>query len=122
MMNRQKSSRLQLGTYVVAVPVIAVLLWVFTLGNATGQEDVGDGPGRHADTTARDSTWIKPRKVNPREALYIIDGEERDYSAVEEIDPTNIESITVWKDKSAIEKYGKKGAKGVIEVRAKKRD
>ena len=37
-----------------------------------------------------------------------------------EIDPDSIESINVLKGKSAQEKYGDKGANGVIEIVTKK--
>lgn len=51
--------------------------------------------------------------------LYIVDGKEYDGS-LDDINPNNIESISVLKDDSAIKKYGKKGENGVIEIMLKK--
>jgi len=62
---------------------------------------------------------IKGKTKNP--PLYIVDGVEfnRDKS-INDIDPDEIESMNVIKDKSAIEKYGKKAKHGVIEITTKK--
>lgn len=47
--------------------------------------------------------------------LYFVDGKEFT-GDLNEINPNNIESISVWKDQSAIAKYGKKGKNGVVEI------
>jgi TonB family protein len=52
--------------------------------------------------------------------LIIVDGKEVEKSKLEEIDPKSIDSITVIKDKPAIEKYGDKGKNGVIVITLKK--
>ena len=51
--------------------------------------------------------------------LYILDGKE--ITTFEGLDPKSIESISVLKDKSAIEIYGKKGENGVIIITSKKK-
>jgi|WetSurSiteA1Bulk_404760.scaffolds.fasta_scaffold01057_4 TonB family protein len=51
-------------------------------------------------------------KTNP---LVVIDG-VKSKKGVEEIDPSTIASITVLKDESATNKYGKEGKDGVIEI------
>ncbi|WP_242132110.1 M56 family metallopeptidase [Aestuariivivens marinum] len=55
-----------------------------------------------------------------RKALFIIDGKEETYTGLENLDPNTIESITVLKNKAAIEKYGDKGKNGVIIITTKK--
>jgi hypothetical protein len=50
--------------------------------------------------------------------LYLLDGKE--VTDIKSINSNDIESITVWKDKHAIERYGDKGKNGVIDIRTKK--
>src|SRR5690606_2894672 len=52
-------------------------------------------------------------------ALIMIDGEERDSTALNAVPPNRIEAIYVWKGDQAKEKFGKKGANGVVEVTTK---
>ena len=54
--------------------------------------------------------------------LYIIDGREMaNGDSLKIIDPHNIESVSIVKDKSAIEIYGKKAENGVIIITMKKK-
>ena len=56
------------------------------------------------------------------EPLYIIDGKEMaNGDSLKIIDPHNIESVSIVKDKSAIEIYGKKAENGVIIITMKKK-
>jgi hypothetical protein len=58
---------------------------------------------------------------NFQNPIYVIDGEiMKEGDDINKIKPENIASITVLKDKSAVEKYGEKGKNGVIEVTLKK--
>ena len=50
-------------------------------------------------------------------SLYLVNGVEKSQSEFEKIDPKSIESISVWKGKDAIEKYGEKGHDGVLDVK-----
>ena len=52
--------------------------------------------------------------------LFIIDGKEVTKEKIRDLNPKQIESLTVLKDKSAIEKYGDKGKNGVIVIKTKK--
>ncbi len=54
-----------------------------------------------------------------KQPLLIIDGKEVNYSELDKIDPEQVESIDVLKDKAAIEKYGEKGKSGVVMVKTK---
>lgn len=54
-----------------------------------------------------------------KKPLILVDGKITDIS-IQQIDPETIESISVWKDKTATDKYGDKGKDGVIEIRLKK--
>ena len=58
-------------------------------------------------------------KINP---LYIIDGKEiTEEDIIRNLKPEDVDSITVLKDKGAVEKYGDKGKNGVIEIYLKKK-
>jgi len=54
--------------------------------------------------------------------LFIIDGKEVTKDQFVDLKPDSIESVTVLKDKSAIEKYGDKGKDGVIIIKTKKKN
>ncbi|MDI3320079.1 M56 family metallopeptidase [Pinibacter soli] len=58
--------------------------------------------------------------INSSTLLYILDGKEINEKDFKTINPNNIESITVWKDSLAIEKFGDKGKNGVIDIVTKK--
>ncbi|MCA5003917.1 TonB-dependent receptor plug domain-containing protein [Sphingobacterium sp. WQ 366] len=60
-------------------------------------------------------------KEQTARVLFIIDGVEKrkDYN-LEDLDPNDIESMNVLKDKSATAVYGDKGKDGVIEIKTKK--
>ncbi len=67
------------------------------------------------NATKNKTIKFKGKTKNP--PLYIIDGSKMDKSMnINDIDPADIESITVLKDESAIEKYGKEAKNGVIEI------
>jgi TonB-dependent SusC/RagA subfamily outer membrane receptor len=65
-------------------------------------------------------TVIGYAKPSGNPPLYIVNGKEWTAEAFKKVKPENIESITVWKDKKAIEKYGEKGRNGVLVVELKK--
>jgi TonB-dependent SusC/RagA subfamily outer membrane receptor len=51
--------------------------------------------------------------------LIIIDGIITGYKSIDDIDPGDIRSVTILKDKKATERYGVKGKDGVIEITMK---
>ena len=55
------------------------------------------------------------------EPLFVIDGKVQPGKKMNDLNPDEIESISVLKDASAVEKYGKKAANGVIEITMKKK-
>ena len=55
------------------------------------------------------------------EPLVVIDGKVyKDTKKLEGLDPGRIESMSILKDASAVEKYGRKARNGVIEITTKK--
>jgi TonB-dependent SusC/RagA subfamily outer membrane receptor len=62
------------------------------------------------------SPWLRIEEgdIQP---LYIVD--DKEVSSLEGLNPDNIESISVFKDKTAVETYGEKGKNGVIVIKTK---
>jgi beta-lactamase regulating signal transducer with metallopeptidase domain len=58
----------------------------------------------------------KAKKKIPENVLYVIDGTVTSVEDVKKLEPDQIKSINVWKDKAATDKYGAAGANGVIEI------
>ncbi len=67
-------------------------------------------------TPATNTVQIRGEKADS--VLVILDGKEG--PKLKDINPDTIESISVLKDKAALEKYGEKGRYGVIEITSKK--
>ncbi len=57
----------------------------------------------------------KKKDNHPTDPLLLIDGKESS-KKVKDIDPEEIQSVSVWKGEKAAEKYGRKGENGVIEI------
>ena len=56
------------------------------------------------------------KKKIPTNVLYVVNGTVTSNDEVKQLEPNQIKSINVWKDKAATEKYGAAGANGVIEI------
>lgn len=59
----------------------------------------------------------KNGKVVSNQPLVLVDGIK---TKVGSIDQSNVQSVNVWKDKEAIDKYGEEGKNGVVEITTKK--
>jgi len=69
---------------------------------------------------ANDNISISGKKG--KDPLYIVDDKEITKEQLADVKPDMIESVTVLKDKSAIEKYGDKGKDGVIIIKTKNKN
>ncbi|WP_321316884.1 TonB-dependent receptor plug domain-containing protein [Labilibaculum sp.] len=69
------------------------------------------------EINSKGSEFKDPIKID--NAIYIIDGKKLSKKESEKINPDSIESITVLKGEPALEKYGKKGKNGVVEMTSK---
>ena len=74
--------------------------------------------GDKAKNGAVEITTKKHTEI-PSNVLIIVDGKETTKAQINNINPTNIESINVLKNETAIKKYGDKGKNGVIEINTK---
>ncbi len=114
MMNKRKSSTLHLGKYLLAVPVIAVFVLVFTVSRAY-EYDKGDLPSEQLDRgivgVTADTATTEP--------LILVDGEAFE-GALSDLDAETIERIDVLKGKAATDAYGDRGKNGVVLVTSKK--
>ena len=72
------------------------------------------------DTNAPRIILDKPQAELKNQPLYIVDKKLITEDEFKKIDPATIESVSVWKDKDAIDKYGQKGKNGVIDITLKK--
>ena len=63
---------------------------------------------------------IVVRNTNGEVPLYIVNGKETDAEVVHALNPDNIESMEVLKDKSAMSRFGEKAKNGVILMTLKK--
>ncbi|MBX3253660.1 MAG: N-acetylmuramoyl-L-alanine amidase [Chitinophagaceae bacterium] len=53
------------------------------------------------------------------EPIYFIDGKEATKAEVDQLNPNDIEEMSVWKGLNAIEKYGLKAGNGAVDIRTK---
>ncbi|SEK68664.1 M56 family metallopeptidase [Parapedobacter koreensis] len=111
MMNKRRSSNLQLGKYVFAIPAIAVFVLVFTVTRARDEQQL------HQDPLV--IGWDSHTKADEK-PLYILDGKPIDENRLRSVTPESIESISVLKDASETAIYGSRGAHGVILITTKK--
>lgn len=65
------------------------------------------------------SNNILIRNTQEDKVLYVLDGEVIDAEKMRYLDKNKIKSINILKDKSAIEKYGKKAEDGVVKINTK---
>lgn len=64
------------------------------------------------------TTWpVSNDAGKPKAPLYMVDGKE--VVGIQNINPNDIFSISVWKDSSATARFGEKGKNGVIDIRLK---
>lgn len=70
--------------------------------------------------TIKEPQSINIKSKDGKQPLLVIDGVISRDKKIDDIDPNTIQSMSVWKDEKAIEKYGEKGRDGVIEFILKK--
>jgi N-acetylmuramoyl-L-alanine amidase len=79
------------------------------------KEVVLKNPSSSTGAETKKSDIKRNWKDNP--PLFIVDGEEMSKEDIDKIDPATIESIDVLKGTSATDKYGEKGAYGLVEIK-----
>ncbi|RXK58734.1 hypothetical protein ESA94_15195 [Lacibacter luteus] len=88
--------------------------------NTTAAADPGVVTVVGYGTSTNKPATIKLRgKISTDNVLYILDGKEVTAEEVNQMEPNNIQSISVLKDESAVKLYGEKGKNGVIIITTK---
>lgn len=108
MMIRKKSSRYGWAKLLYVVPIVAISL--AATAKTVVDYKVKEGPVSEAPS------------VNPSaddEPLYVIDGNVSSKEEMMKLNPEDIESVTVLKEKSATEMWGSRGANGVVMILTK---
>jgi len=77
------------------------------------------GYGANSDSQKGTTYTTVNKNENATPPLYILNGKEISDKEMKKLDPNSIKSINVLKDKFATEKYGEKGANGVLEITLK---
>lgn len=120
MMLKQKSNPWAKLKYLYVLPLTAIAVVAFARPEISYKlEEVSSAK---INETAPVKEVVVPKKFKREkpshldEPLIIVDGKEVPNGIIANLDPNKIESISVLKDKNAIEKYGEKGKNGVIVI------
>ena len=138
MMTKTKTSKRMKWNYVFALPVLFLAITALSAPKLNAKVVEPEPPvkieivGHNNDTTTIETDpQIKSEtkgeikgittiaKNGESKILYIYDGVKMSNEEIGKINPNNIADITVIKDKSAVEMYGKEGQDGVIIINSK---
>ena len=138
MMTKTKTSKRMKWNYAFALPVLFLSITALSAPKLNAKVVASDPPvkieivGHNNDTTTIETDpQIKSEtkgeikgittiaKNGESRILYIYDGVKMSNEEIGKINPNNIADITVIKDKSAVEMYGKEGEDGVIIINSK---
>lgn len=114
---------------VLALPLVAIVVLVFSI-KLKAQEERRETreKGREERLEIRDERRgsiktsrrnLPPPPTPPMSPMYVIDGQVDENNKHSSIKPEEIESMNILKGTQAKDKYGKKGASGVIEIKTK---
>lgn len=92
---------------------------VSTNVSTSNSNEVSISGNTNVNVSGHSNSGIVIRSSDGTSPLYILDGKEITNEELQKIDPENISSMNVLKGDSAIEKYGKKGKQGVVEITSK---
>ena len=138
MMTKTKTSKRMKWNYAFALPVLFLSITALSAPKLNAKVVASDPPvkieivGYNNDTAIIETDpQIKSEtkgeikgittiaKNGESKILYIYDGVKMSNEEIGKINPNNIADITVIKDKSAVEMYGKEGQDGVIIINSK---
>ena len=138
MMTKTKTSKRMKWNYAFALPVLFLSITALSAPKLNAKVVASDPPVKieivghiNDTTTVKTDPQIKTEtkgeikgittivKDGESRILYIYDGVKMSNEEIGKINPNNIADITVIKDKSAVEMYGKEGEDGVIIINSK---
>ena len=85
-----------------------------------GDDEVNTYVIKSSDDASQFKGKSQVRMRSDLESLIYIDGKKASRKEMNQLDPSEIKTINVWKGDKATEKYGKKAKEGVIEIITKK--
>ena len=118
MMRKPPSTSAKKLAAIVVLPALALFFWAFARPKIRLVTQNKFSITRSVESAAKDakkSKIIKPNKLSP---VVYLDGVE--IESTDNVNPDDIESIDVIKDKTATAVYGEKGKNGVILITSKK--
>jgi TonB family protein len=74
---------------------------------------------KNGDLILKEPQSLNIKSKDGKQPLLMINGIIDENKKLEDIDPKTIQSMSVWKDEKAIEKYGDQGKNGVVEITTK---
>jgi len=115
MMKKKTENKYAIVKQLVVLPLLAVLV----MGLSNREVKTEFVPTENQVEILSGEKVIKGKVTDDKgKPLYVVDGES--VGNIDSINPDDIESVSVLKDKSATDLYGKKGKNGVIVVTTKK--
>jgi TonB-dependent SusC/RagA subfamily outer membrane receptor len=120
MMSKPASGSAKKLAAIVVLPAMALFFWAFARPKVKLITPNKYSTTRSVEAAAKDEAIAKKRKIKPNKLspLVYLDGVE--IESPDNVNPEDIESIDVIKDKTAIALYGEKGKNGVILITSKK--
>ncbi|MBO4373407.1 MAG: TonB family protein [Bacteroidales bacterium] len=109
MMSCKNSSRLAIIKIMIPIAVSALLTAKFAESNAQ----------TIFITSSKDNQINLEKQIADKDPLVMVDGQK---SSMENVNTSSVKSITVLKNKPAIDAYGEQGSNGVIEITTKDAD
>ncbi|MDR1516658.1 MAG: hypothetical protein LBS52_00915 [Dysgonamonadaceae bacterium] len=119
MMIKNKTNPKRQMAYLALLPVILLGITLLSVPKLNAKEKLEENLPTEKEIAPSDT--VPPVKIRTTEdpPLLIIDGKEVDGLKLEELDPQQIESISILKDKARTELYGEKGKNGVVLISTK---
>ena len=123
MMNKNQTSNSHLSKYVFILPIVIIGSLIFSITNA--KESLDSSPLSTSIITnermAEEQNSLLPNTEPakgrlPENLLILVNGVKVNEEDFKKINPKDIESINVYKEESAIERFGKEATDGVIEI------
>lgn len=108
MLNKKESRRFAGIKFLAMLPIVWFMLFVFSCDKAKEVTEILEVENEISSENSK-------IEVQP---IFFVDGVEK--QSIDNIEPSQIESLNVYKGEEAIKKYGEKGKNGVISIVLKK--
>ena len=116
MMKKETSNPFKKLAALLLIPAAGFFLWAFAEPEYQAASTKALQQTSMADLPENDSVPVETSKLDP---LYIVDGEETSAASIKELDPEQIESVSVMKGETATSVYGEKGKNGAVIITTK---